>query len=161
MSEAFRARAATADDARAIVAFNLAMARETEGRELDSERLARGVRRALADPARGRYLLAVDAGGVPRAALLVTTEWSDWRNGEFWWIQSVYVAPEARRRGAFATLWARVEAEARRDPDCCGLRLYVERENARAQATYAALGMIETDYRLWEIDFTDRAGDGA
>lgn len=150
----WRVRDAASGDAARLAAFNLAMARETEGRQLEPSRVERGVARALADPARGRYLIAEDGRSETVGALLITREWSDWRNGCFWWIQSVYVTPAARRQGVFAALWARVHEAATEDAECCGIRLYVERDNARAQRTYAALGMTETDYRLWEIDFS-------
>jgi ribosomal protein S18 acetylase RimI-like enzyme len=88
------------------------------------------------------------------ASLLVTTEWSDWRNGVFWWIQSVYVQPEARRQGVFRALYAEVERRARVAGDVCGLRLYVAQDNAAARATYNALGMHETPYRMYEVDWT-------
>ena len=92
----------------------------------------------------------IEAGGEVAAALTITTEWSDWRNGFFWWIQSVYVRPEHRRRGLYRTLHEHVRAAAEADPEVCGLRLYVERENASAQETYRALGMHETHYRMYE-----------
>jgi ribosomal protein S18 acetylase RimI-like enzyme len=84
---------------------------------------------------------------------MVTREWSDWRDAAFWWIQSVYVAPEDRRSGVFRTLYEHVLDEARRTPGVCGLRLYVERENSAAQAAYAALGMRRTAYHLYETEF--------
>jgi ribosomal protein S18 acetylase RimI-like enzyme len=141
-----RAEAAEAD---VIAGFNIAMAHETEGKRLLPEVVARGVRRLLAEPALGFYLVAVAQGEVV-AALMVTTEWSDWRNGRFWWLQSVYVRPAWRRRGVFRALYAHVTAAAAAEPDVCGFRLYVERENRAAQATYRALGMHETDYLLLE-----------
>ena len=84
---------------------------------------------------------------------MLTFEWSDWRNGRFWWIQSVYVAPEHRRKGVYTALHEHVRNAARADKECCGLRLYVERENTGAQATYLAMGMVETHYRLYEEEF--------
>lgn len=144
-------RAARAADLSTLVAFNRAMARETEGRELDA-RLERGMERALGDPARGRYFVAERAGAVV-GCLMLTTEWSDWRDGWFWWIQSVYVPAPARRTGVYRALYDHVRDAARRDPDVCGLRLYVERENAVAQRTYEGLGMHRTDYLLYEVDF--------
>jgi GNAT superfamily N-acetyltransferase len=142
-------RPALADDADTLAAFNAAMAWETEGKRLLPEVLGAGVRRLLAQPALGFYLVAV-AGSQPVGCLMVTTEWSDWRNGRFWWIQSVYVRPEWRRRGVFRALYASVHAAALAQPDVCGLRLYVEHENAVAQATYRSLGMARTDYLLFE-----------
>lgn len=145
-----RVRPATPDDRDTIVAFNAAMARETEGRDLDLATLARGVAALLADPVRGRYFVLEDAPGRIDAALMLTLEWSDWRNGYFWWIQSVYVRPEARRRGHYRRLYEEVWRRALGEPDVCGVRLYVERENLSARETYERLGMEETAYRLYE-----------
>jgi GNAT superfamily N-acetyltransferase len=141
-------RAEAGDDA-VIAGFNIAMAEETEGKRLLPHVVAQGVRRLLAEPALGFYLVAEAEGGVV-GALMVTTEWSDWRNGRFWWLQSVYVRPAWRRRGVFRALYAYVTAAAALEPDVCGFRLYVERENRAAQATYRTLGMHETDYLLLE-----------
>lgn len=142
-------RRADAGDADVIAGFNVAMAEETEGKRLLPDVVARGVRRLLAEPALGFYLVALAHGEVV-ATLMVTTEWSDWRNGRFWWLQSVYVRPGWRRRGVFRALYAHVTAAAQTQPDVCGFRLYVERDNHAAQATYRALGMHETDYLLLE-----------
>lgn len=135
-----------------LVDFNLAMARESEDKGLDPERLARGVANLLDMPADGFYLVG-EIGGQPAGSLMVTYEWSDWRNGRFWWIQSVYVAPAWRRRGVYRALHDRVRELARADGRACGIRLYVERDNRGAMATYAALGMQETHYRLYEEEF--------
>lgn len=142
-------RPARAEEADTLAGFNIAMALETEGRRLLPEVVGAGVRRLLAEPALGFYLVAVADGEVVGSAM-VTTEWSDWRNGRFWWIQSVYVRPEWRRRGVFRALYAHIREAAAQAPDVCGFRLYVERENTAAQATYRALGMHETDYRIME-----------
>lgn len=146
---AYVVRPAKPDDRDALVAFNQAMARETEDLALDPATARAGVAALLGDPSRGRCFV-LEAGGEVAAALTVTTEWSDWRNGFFWWIQSVYVRPDHRRRGFYRTLHEHVRAAAEADPGVCGLRLYVERENARAQQTYRALGMHETHYRIYE-----------
>ena len=135
-----------------IVAFNSAMARETEGIELEVDRLRQGVSAVLDDPARGRYLVA-EIGGSVVGQLMITYEWSDWRNGCFWWIQSVYVHPDHRRRGVYRALDAHVRAEALREGDVCGLRLYVDRDNHVAQGVYASLEMQRSHYDLYEIDF--------
>jgi len=135
-----------------IAAFNLAMARETEDKALDPERLAAGVRAVFEDPARGDYAVA-ELGGRVVGCLLLTREWSDWRDGTFWWIQSVYVAPEARGRGVFRALWEHVAAQARATPGVCGLRLYVERANERARSVYEAVGMRRSHYEMFEVDF--------
>jgi ribosomal protein S18 acetylase RimI-like enzyme len=148
-------RSAAPADLDLLVRFNAAMAQETEGKRLDPARLRAGVAAALEDPQRGRYLVA-EHDGRAAGALLVTREWSDWRNGWFWWIQSVYVAPAARRQGVYRALHRAVLEEARADDTACGVRLYVEHENAAARRTYESLGMSETGYRLYEIDFTAR-----
>lgn len=147
-------RAATERDLDVLVDFNAAMALETEALTLDRTRLRAGVAALLADPAKGRYRVAERAGAVV-GALMLTREWSDWRCGDWWWIQSVYVRPDARRAGVFRALFERAAAEARADAGVCGLRLYVERDNLRAQATYRAMGMEETHYRLYEISTRD------
>jgi ribosomal protein S18 acetylase RimI-like enzyme len=146
---AVRIRDARPEDRDVLVAFATAMARETEGKELDAATLRAGVAALLADPRKGRTFLLEEDGEVV-ATLMLTDEWSDWRNGWFWWIQSVYVRPASRGRGHYRRLHEYVRAEAARRPDVYGLRLYVERENRGAQATYRALGMHETHYRLYE-----------
>jgi ribosomal protein S18 acetylase RimI-like enzyme len=143
-----RVRDALPTDLELLVRFNAAMALETEGRALDPQRLRAGVARALADPQHGQYLVAEDGGAV--AALLLTREWSDWRDGWFWWIQSVYVAPEARRRGAYRALHAEVLRRAAAAGDVVGVRLYVEQHNAPAQHTYERLGMQRARYVVYE-----------
>ena len=145
------------DATRAVIGFlveaNAGLALETEGKRLDREVLARGVAGVFADPARGFYLVA-ERDGAAVGGLLVTREWSDWRDGDWWWIQSVYVVPSARRTGVFRHLHAEVERRARATPGVVGLRLYVEDGNANAQATYAALGLRDAHYRLLEAAFT-------
>jgi ribosomal protein S18 acetylase RimI-like enzyme len=142
-------RAATAADLDVLTEFALAMAHETEDLALDAATLRAGVAGLLADPARGRNLV-LEVDGEVVASLMLTTEWSEWRNGFFWWIQSVYVRPSQRGRGHYRRLHEHVRALAAREPEVCGLRLYVERENTGAQATYHALGMRETHYLLFE-----------
>ena len=144
-----RIRVATPDDAATLVEFNVAMARETESKQLLPEVIGAGVRALLANPACGFYVVAEEDGRLV-GSLMITKEWSDWRNGDFWWIQSVYVRPEARRRGVFRSLYRHVQALAAADPGVCGFRLYVERENAAAQETYGALGMKPTRYLVFE-----------
>jgi len=135
-----------------LVEFNRAMARETEAKELDPERSRLGVEAVFAEPSRGTYYVAL-RGEELLGALLLTSEWSDWRNGVFWWIQSVYVVPAARRSGVFRALYRHVEERARANPDVCGLRLYVETENRRAQEVYTRLSMQAVHYRMFELDF--------
>ena len=130
------------------------MALETEGRTLDPTILRAGVRAVFNDPARGFYLIA-ELDGQPAGQMMITYEWSDWRNGVFWWIQSVYTIPELRGRGIFKALYSRVDAMARRmSGEVCGLRLYVESHNQRAQAAYLRCGMSEAIYRMFEVDYS-------
>ncbi|HZP64838.1 MAG TPA: GNAT family N-acetyltransferase [Rudaea sp.] len=145
-------RHAAPADLDAIAEFNAAMAKETEDKVLAAETLRAGVAAVLAEPRHGFYLVA-DADGAAAGCLMITYEWSDWRNGEWWWLQSVYVRPEWRRGGVFRALYAEVERRAMAAPGVIGVRLYVERENARAQHTYASLGLAETHYRLYEKTF--------
>jgi ribosomal protein S18 acetylase RimI-like enzyme len=152
-----RIRDAGESDRDVIVRFNVDLARETEGKTLDAGRLQTGVERLLADPARGRYFLAEVEGRVI-GSTMTTHEWTDWRDGWFWWIQSVWVEPTHRRRGVFAALYGHVERLALDDPDVRGLRLYVEGDNQRAQDTYGALGMRMTGYRVMESEFAHQGG---
>ena len=149
-------RAAVPADIDAIAAFNAAMAWETEQRRLDPATLRAGVAAVLDDPGHGFYRVAERDGAVV-ACLLVTYEWSDWRNGRWWWLQSVYVAPEARGLGLFGRMYRAVREQARATPGVCGLRLYVEHDNARAQAVYAALGMTPEPYRILHEPFPERS----
>jgi GNAT superfamily N-acetyltransferase len=143
-------RQATIADRDELVRFNEAMARETEGKALDRGQLARGVDAVLGDSSKGFYLVATNEGRVA-GGLLITTEWSDWRNAYFWWIQSVFVEPAYRRKGVYTQLHRWVEETARSRRDVCGLRLYVDRDNARAQATYESLGMTRARYDFYEL----------
>jgi ribosomal protein S18 acetylase RimI-like enzyme len=136
-------------DAPVLVEFNRAMARETEDRDLIPEVISAGVETLLKNPNLGFYVVAENNGNVV-GSLMVTLEWSDWRNGAFWWIQSVYVRPDCRRQGIYRRLYQYVRSLAERDPKVCGFRLYVERGNTAAQKTYKALGMDETHYKLFE-----------
>ncbi|MEM8770001.1 MAG: N-acetyltransferase [Pseudomonadota bacterium] len=145
-------RPASQEDLDTLTAFQEAMAAETEDKGLDVTRLRQGIGYLLDHAAEGHYLIA-ERNGEAAGALMVTFEWSDWRNGRFWWIQSVYVAREHRRQGVYSALHDAIQSEARKDPQACGIRLYVERDNAGAQATYKRLGMTETDYRLFEAEF--------
>ena len=140
------------DDGPVIADFNSRMAEETEGRALDPELVGPGVMALLNDSTKGRYWLALH-DGVVIGQIMITYEWSDWRNGMLWWIQSVYVDANFRRRGIYSALHHWVRSAAKADTEACGIRLYVERENLGAQATYRALGMTETDYRLFEEEF--------
>ena len=142
-------RAARESDLDRLVAFNLAMARETEDHALDEAALRSGLQRALRDAVRGSYSVA-ELDGEVVGCLLVTREWSDWRDRWFWWIQSVYVAPQARRRGVYRALHRAVLDGAEAAGDVCGVRLYVDADNRAAQATYAELGMRQARYVMFE-----------
>jgi len=145
----FSIRAASPDDLQDLLDFNLAMARETEHKQLDPDTLKQGLQRLLSAPELGFYLVA-ECDRQVVACLMITSEWSDWRNGLFWWIQSVYVRQAYRRRGAFSALFESIRQRALRRSDVCGLRLYVERDNQGAQLCYRNAGMTETAYRLFE-----------
>ncbi len=147
----FDIRDAVAADGPVIAANNSAMAEETEGHSLAAEVVGPGVDAVLADPGKGRYWVAEHEGTVI-GQIMVTWEWSDWRNGMLWWVQSVYVAPDYRRQGVFSALYRFVEKVAR-DAGAGGIRLYVEKDNTRAQATYRALGMVDPGYRVMEDIF--------
>ena len=147
-----KVRPAAIGDLDVLVRFNAAIAKETEGRNLDMERLRRGTRAVLESSERGYYLVA-ETESIVIGQVFVTYEWSDWRNGVFWWIQSVYVEPSVRKRGVYRALHERVLKDARARGDVCGLRLYVEKENEAAQEAYARLGMTMTPYRVYEQDF--------
>jgi GNAT superfamily N-acetyltransferase len=144
-----RIRAAQRGDHAAIVAFNTALALETESKTLDQLVLGRGVARALTDPGRLRYWVA-EAEGVVVGQAAVTREWSDWRDGWIWWFQSVYVVPDRRRQGIFRALFETIRAEARSAGDVIGLRLYVENANHHAHRTYEALGLRPGGYHVYE-----------
>jgi ribosomal protein S18 acetylase RimI-like enzyme len=168
---------ATGEDAAGIIEKNWRMANETEGKDLPRDRLDRGVRLLLADKSKGFYIVAKvgpepkwtestqwtksrEVHGVPLARseavgqLMVTFEWSDWRAGTFWWIQSVYVDAPFRRTGIYRALYEHVLGLAKADSGVCGVRLYVERHNTVAQQTYADLGMTRAAYEMFEVDFT-------
>ena len=147
-----RIRRATPADAEFIVESNVAMALETEGLTLDESVVGPGVEAVLADNSLGFYLVA-EIDGSPAGQLMVTFEWSDWRNGLFWWIQSVYVRPEYRRRGVYRALHGHVAGAARAAGGVCGLRLYVEQDNATAQQVYESLNMYRTRYQMYEVEF--------
>jgi GNAT superfamily N-acetyltransferase len=156
--ERIRIRKGSPADVETIVGFNLAMARESEGTSLDPEVLRRGVERALSDPAsEARYYVAEDEDG-PVGQTMVTREWSDWRCGWFWWIQSVFVREDRRGTGVFRALFDQIAKEAKKRPDVVGLRLYVDRDNRGAQRVYERLGMSRTAYDLFEIQWR---GSGA
>ena len=147
-------RRADSGDLDTLVQFNLDLARETESRELDRVLVRRGVEGGLARPESCRYFVAERAGAIA-GQLMLTFEWSDWRAGFFWWIQSVFVPKEARGQGIFHALYDHVTTLAREDSEgCCGLRLYVEQDNQRAMKVYEDVGMLRTHYHIYEVDWT-------
>lgn len=148
MSEVLIRNAGNGDTGR-MADWAVAMAWETEKKALDPDTVRRGIRAVFEQPGRGRYFIA-ERNGEAAGTLMLTYEWSDWRDGEWWWIQSVYVAPAHRRQGVYAALYAHVKALAESSPQVCGLRLYVEHHNANAQRTYESLGMADAGYRMYE-----------
>ena len=146
-------RNATTADASSIVDYNNRLAEETEARSLDPELVGPGVEAIIADFSKGRYWVAVVADQII-GQIAVTYEWSDWRNGMMWWISSVYVDSDYRRRGVYSSLHRHVESQAKSDPEVIGIRLYVEKENKKAQETYKKLGMDMTKYRIMETLIT-------
>ncbi len=135
-------------DAAAIAVYMIRLARETEDVRLNPNTVEQGVKAVLADPAKGRYFVA-EVGGSVVACLMITHEWSDWRNGDMWWVQSVYVHADHRRKGLFKQLYDRVLEEARAN-EVRAIRLYVEKHNDRAKKTYASLGLALTEYDVME-----------
>jgi ribosomal protein S18 acetylase RimI-like enzyme len=142
-------RRANPNDVESLVAFNQAMALETENKVLDSKTLTSGVKGILENQARGFYLVAEDQGEIA-GSLMVTFEWSDWRNANFWWVQSVYILPQYRRQGVYSQLYNEIRRLADDSDNVCGYRLYVEKDNLAAQKTYESLGMSESHYLMFE-----------
>ena len=145
-------RPASHADTATIARFNTLLAIETEQITLDQDRLRKGVEALLHDSTKGFYILA-EMNDVVVGQLMITFEWSDWRNGVFWWIQSVYVEKAARGTGVFNALFDHIHTLAKSSEDVCGLRLYVEKKNARAKQTYERLAMHSSHYEMYEMDF--------
>jgi GNAT superfamily N-acetyltransferase len=141
-------RKAKPSDAPSIIDFQLKMAWETEKMKLVPEIVTKGVDAVFHDQSRGQYYVAESNGKVV-ASLLITYEWSDWRNCSVWWFQSVYVVLEFRRQGVFRKMYSHIR-ELAEEQDIAGLRLYVETKNSRAQKTYEALGMSSEHYAFYE-----------
>ncbi|HRK29957.1 MAG TPA: GNAT family N-acetyltransferase [Tepidisphaeraceae bacterium] len=154
-------RPANSSDAQTIAHFNTAMAMETEGVQLDVGTILAGVQAGLSDATKARYFAAEIDGRVV-GCCMITHEWSDWRNGDMWWLQSVYVAPDYRRTGVFREMYKHVQSAARA-AGAVVLRLYVERDNIRAKQTYESLGMYMTHYDVMEAKLTmlNDAGTGS
>ncbi len=151
-SKTVEVRLADGKDAPVIASFNQAMALETEDKTLDSDRILAGVTRMIEDDTLGFYLVGLIDNKLT-GCLGITTEWSDWRNGLFWWIQSVYVDPMHRSQGVFTKLYGVVREMATAEGNVCGIRLYAEKDNERALKTYFRMGMVETEYRILEEEF--------
>lgn len=148
-------RRAGLDDVPTIVSFSAAMALETEGRELDRDRLRAGTLALLGSLSHGFFMVAEVLRPNPRliGQLMITYEWSDWRNAVFWWIQSVYVDPASRRQGVYRRMHDTVVALGKADPTVCGIRLYVARDNGSARAVYRRVGLAPSVYEIYEEDF--------
>lgn len=153
MSASIHLRKAIPTDAATITRFNIAMALETENKRLDESIATRGVELALLRPDYALYFLA-EADGRVVGQCMITYEWSDWRAGLFWWIQSVYVEPDFRGRGIFKAIYDEVQRHARASGNCCGIRLYVEEHNTPAISTYRKLGMQPSGHVVYEVDWS-------
>jgi GNAT superfamily N-acetyltransferase len=150
-------RSAVPSDLPTIVDFNVRLAWETEHKRLDGPTIERGVRRALSEPALCRYFVAERAGDIVGQAM-ITIELTDWRDGVLWWLQSVYVAELHRGAGVFRAIFRHIQSLAKSDADVRGLRLYVERENERAQRVYEQLGMQPSGHLVYERDWSGLDG---
>ena len=144
-------RNATRTDIPHIVRFNAAMALETENIVLETDILTSGVTALMKDPEKGFYIVAETESEI-RACLLITYEWSDWRNGLFWWIQSVYVEKQYRKAGLFKLMYNHIRDLIDKKQTIVGLRLYVDQENVNAQKVYESMGMSKTNYQLYEFE---------
>ena len=152
MTHPLEIRLATAADRDTIADFNIRLAEESEGKRLDPDVLREGVAALLRDTTKGRYFVAIREGRII-GQLMHTWEWSDWRNGQIWWLQSVYVVPEHRRQGVFRALFNHALAEAEADPGVVGVRLYVEEQNTPAHDVYRSLGLREGGYFVMQRMF--------
>ncbi len=156
MHIAIKVRQADLSDAPVIADFNLRLARETENLRLHPATVRKGVAALLRDPAKGHYYVA-ETGEAVIGQIMITFEWSDWRNANLWWLQSVYVREDFRRRGVFGMLFRHVKAVARRRMGVCALRLYMHADNARARQAYEALGMRRTKYEVFDLELKVRS----
>jgi len=143
-------RIAIPDDAPSLVAFNQAMALETEGKTLADDKISPGVSSVFGDEKKGFYVVAENENSVIVGGLMVTYEWSDWRNAWFWWIQSVYILPEYRGQKLYSRMYDFVKQRAAASGKVCGFRLYVENDNFNAQKVYDAVGMHGSHYLMYE-----------
>lgn len=148
MSNEILIRLANKEDASDLIEFNQAMALETEGKTLVDEKISNGVKAVFSDEKKGFYVVAEDDGKII-GGLMITFEWSDWRNSWFWWIQSVYILPNYRGRKIYRLLYEFVKEKAKEE-NVCGFRLYVEHDNFNAQRVYEKLGMQSSHYLMYE-----------
>jgi GNAT superfamily N-acetyltransferase len=146
----FSIRQAELPDAAVVAEFNSRLAQESEGKKLDPAKLLPGVQALLQDAHKGVYFLALDDAARPLGQIMYTYEWSDWRNGWFWWLQSVFVVPQHRGCGVFRQLFDHVVSQARRQGNVIGLRLYVENNNTRAHEVYGRCGFEKAGYFVLE-----------
>ena len=142
-------REGRANDAHTIADFQMKMAWETENLKLEEDILKKGVEAVFNDPSKGKYYVAEEDGAVI-ASLMITYEWSDWRNGLVYWIQSVYVKPEYRKKGVYAKMYAQIKEDVKSSENVRGIRLYVDKGNVNAQKVYEKLGMSGEHYQLYE-----------
>jgi GNAT superfamily N-acetyltransferase len=149
-SSSINIRTANICDIDNVVSFNVDMAFETEGIMLDQKKLALGVSAVLSDSNLGFYMIA-EVESTVIGQLMITKEWSDWRNSMFWWIQSVFVKPEYRRIGVYTALHTKVLDMTKEETNVCGVRLYVDRENTVAKQTYSQVGMSHSNYDMFEV----------
>ncbi len=156
LHERLTIRPAMVNDLDVLTEFSAAMALETEHRRLDKTRLRAGTQAVIERPEHGRFYVAellTDGCPIIVGQFLITYEWSDWRNAQFWWVQSVYVRPDWRRKGVYRRMHQLIESLARSQPDVCGIRLYVERDNETAKHVYERVGLHAAGYEVYESDF--------
>ncbi len=158
MADNITVREALLSDSALLANNNIAMAFESEGKKLNRGLIEEGVRQAISDPNKATYYIA-EIDGEFAGQTMVTTEWSDWRNGWFWWIQSVYTAPAYRRRGVYRKIYEHIKERAKQVGNVCGIRLYVERENGIAIKAYDNLGNGRCGYVLMEEDWSEPADE--
>ncbi len=152
MTKDISIRIATEKDISILAAFNQALALETEDKQLDTDAIAKGVQAVFLDENKGFYVVAEDSDDEIIGGLMITNEWSDWRNGWFWWIMSVYVRSEVRGKGVYKKLYEFVKERAKTKGNVCGFRLYVDIENIEAQKVYEKVGMEASNYLLFGED---------
>ncbi len=152
MENKIKLRKAELRDASTLARNNVEMAKETEGKALDFQTVLLGVKAIIKDPHKGFFLVAEDAGTIA-GQMMVTNEWSDWRNKYFYWIQSVYVSRDSRKKGVFSSLYYHLKELASAKKNVAGLRLYVDETNETAQQVYQQIGMDKSGYVMYEVEF--------